>query len=96
VKEKGFRIVTADGWDMHPGLKELSRFLSLELPARRNVGVHANRKQVTVNDPAQWPRCDAAGGNRKANDAWTDLQGPAAIRRGRSATYGSDEVRDLV
>jgi hypothetical protein len=36
---------------MHPGLqKSYPAFLSLELPARRNVGVHVNRKQVTVND----------------------------------------------
>jgi hypothetical protein len=68
VKEKGFRIVTADGWDMHPGLKELSRFLSLELPARRNVGVHANRKQVTVNDLLNGHDETQQEGNRKAND----------------------------
>jgi hypothetical protein len=39
VKEKGFTITTPDGWDMHPGLKEVSRFLTLELTARRNVGL---------------------------------------------------------
>jgi hypothetical protein len=39
VKQHGFIITTPDGWDMHPGLKELSRFLTLELAARRNVGL---------------------------------------------------------
>ena len=39
IKEKGFVITTPDGWDMHPGLKELSQFLALELTARRNVGL---------------------------------------------------------
>jgi hypothetical protein len=53
---------------MHPGLKELSRFLSLELPARRNVGLHANRKQVTVNDLLNGHDETQQEGNRKAND----------------------------
>jgi hypothetical protein len=39
VKEKGFTITTPDGWEMHPGLKELSRFPDLELKARRKVGL---------------------------------------------------------
>ena len=39
VGDKGFVITTPDGWDMHPGLKELSRFLALELKARQNVGL---------------------------------------------------------
>jgi hypothetical protein len=44
VKEKGFTFTTPDGWEMHPGLKELSRFLDLELKARRNVGLERIRK----------------------------------------------------
>lgn len=39
VKEKGFTVLTPDGWDIQPGLKDLPRFLSLELVARRNVGL---------------------------------------------------------
>ena len=44
IKEKGFVITTPDGWDMHPGLKELSRFLALELTAQRNVGLERIKK----------------------------------------------------
>jgi hypothetical protein len=51
VKEKGFTITTPDGWDMHPGLKELSRFLTLELTARRNVGLERIKRQPkSLND----------------------------------------------
>jgi hypothetical protein len=51
VKEKGFTITTPDGWAMHPGLKELSRFLALELKARRNVGLERIRQQPkSLND----------------------------------------------
>lgn len=62
-EEKGFTIVTADGWEMRLGLKELSRFLSLELTARRNVGLHTNRKVKKISDlrPAQWRYRAAAG-----------------------------------
>jgi hypothetical protein len=51
VKEKGFTITTPDGWEMHPGLKELSRFLDLELKARRNVGLErVKRAPKSLND----------------------------------------------
>jgi hypothetical protein len=35
LKEKGLVITTPDGWEMHPGLRELSRFLTVELTALR-------------------------------------------------------------
>jgi hypothetical protein len=44
VKEKGFTITTPDGWEMHPGLKELSRFLALELKALGMLGLERIRK----------------------------------------------------
>jgi hypothetical protein len=51
VKEKGFTITTPDGWDMHPGLRELSRFLTLELTARRKVGLERiKRPPKSLND----------------------------------------------
>jgi hypothetical protein len=54
LKEKGFTITTPDGWDMNPGLKELSRFLALELTARRNVGlgrIKPSQKEVEIYEP---------------------------------------------
>lgn len=39
AKQNGFIVTTPDGWDIQPGLKDLPRFLTLELVARRNVGI---------------------------------------------------------
>jgi hypothetical protein len=50
LKEKGFVITTPEGWEMHPGLKELSRFLTVELTALRNVGLERRRKVKTLHE----------------------------------------------
>ncbi len=69
VKEKGFTITTPDGWDMHPGLKELSRFLTLELTARRNVGLERlKRPPKSLNDILTEVEVDKANGNGAAGD----------------------------
>jgi hypothetical protein len=73
LKEKGFVITTTDGWDMHPGLKELARFLDLELRALRLLGLERRAKDVLdvnaikaryegVEDDANGNGADGAGG----------------------------------
>jgi hypothetical protein len=44
AKQNGFIVTTPDGWDIQPGLKDLPRFLTLELVARRNVGLEASNR----------------------------------------------------
>ena len=68
VKEKGFTITTADGWDMHPGLKELSRFLTLELTARRNVGLERIKAPISLNEILANDDNPATGDNGAAVD----------------------------
>jgi hypothetical protein len=72
VKEKGFTITTPDGWDMHPGLKELSRFLDLELKARRNVGLERIRKPPkSLNDILTEVEDEKANSNSAADEGTT-------------------------
>jgi hypothetical protein len=50
LKEKGLVITTPDGWEMHPGLKELSRFLALELKALGMLGLERRAKVVSLHE----------------------------------------------
>jgi hypothetical protein len=76
LKEKGFVITTPDGWDMHPGLKELSRFTATELTALRMLGLERKVKDlqaVAIHEDEE-PQASGTGSN------------------GEQATDGNDET----
>jgi hypothetical protein len=50
IKAKGYLVETLGGWDLAPGMKELPRFLALELTARRTVGLERQVKARSIND----------------------------------------------
>jgi hypothetical protein len=50
LKEKGFVITTPDGWDMHPGLKELRGFTANELTALRMLGLERKSKLISLSE----------------------------------------------
>jgi len=50
LKERGIVITTPDGSEMHPGLKELSRFLALELKALGMLGLERHAKSILSVD----------------------------------------------
>jgi hypothetical protein len=69
MKEKGFVITTPDGWDMHPGLKELRGFTANELTALRMLGLERKVKElqaVAIHEDEDDPQ--PANGNQATED----------------------------
>jgi hypothetical protein len=76
--ERGMVVVTDAGWDLAPGMKELSRFLTLELNALRTIGM-AKREPKQLYDLRDYIRKKYGNhdADEKADENAQDAQGDA-------------------
>ena len=61
VREAGFIRTGEDGWDLHPGAKELPRFMAIERGALQTLGLERQARYV---DPLEAVRAAVREANR--------------------------------